>query len=285
MAQEFRKCKGQDEFNTGRSKCLLNPGKIKGIVLAPRGFKFPKKATVEELEKLCHADRPYRIYPIKTVDEFAPSGGEANVTSVGYGGSAVSGYSAFTAALTLDQYDATLKTNLMRTKGMEFDAWMIDEDNVVFGTEGDKDGLGGIELSGVYPSGQDWDSSGTEASLVVNLMFKDYEKYIKTAAVKEYDFDVLDALKGLVFVDLVKVEESKYKIIEHFGGLDVTGFYAEALKTNATTVFDGEVSAIAVDGDVLTITATGTPSLKKPSVLQANGISGIEQFSTYSIVS
>ena len=222
MAIEFRECKGQEDFNTGRSKCILDPGKIKAVILIPRGFKIPNGLTADKLEELCHADRPNRIYPIKTVEEFAPTGGEANVNATGYGGNKITGYSAYTAALTLDNYDASLKANLMMAKGVEFDGVIVDEDNVLFGTNRDTTGLSGIPLSGVYPSGQDWDSSGQEANLIVNLMFKDYEKYIKTADIMALKFDVVEALKGLVFVDLVKVGENKYKLIEHFGGLNVT---------------------------------------------------------------
>ena len=61
---------------------------------------------------------------------------------------------------------------------MAFDAYFVDENNVIYGmNDGTKD-LAGIPLSGVYPGGQDWDSSGTEANLTIATMFKDYEKYI-----------------------------------------------------------------------------------------------------------
>ena len=90
---------------------------------------------------------------------------------------------------------------------MAFDAYFVDENNVIYGmNDGTKD-LAGIPLSGVYPGGQDWDSSGTEANLTIATMFKDYEKYIKNADVRAYDFDVVDALKGLVYVDLVSTED------------------------------------------------------------------------------
>lgn len=282
MVGKFRKCKGQETFNTGRSKCLLDPGKIKGIILAQRGFRLPKSLTQEKIEEMCHADRPNRIYPIKTVVEFAPSGGEANINTTGYGGGKVGPYSAYTAAWTLDEYDATLKSNLMIAKGVEFDSWYVDDNNIIYGTSGNNESLGGIQLSGAYPSGQDFDSSGQEANLIVNTMFKDYEKYIKNADIMECDFDVMEALKGLVFVDLVKVgsgeDDNTYKVVEHYGNLDVTSYYGEALASGSATCFDGGVSAVSYSNDVLTITATGTPKLKSPSILQENGVMGIEQY-------
>ena len=78
MATEFRECAGMAQFNTGTSKCLLDPGKVKAIILTMHGYKLPANATAELLEAACHDDRPNRIFPIKTIIEYAPSGGEAN---------------------------------------------------------------------------------------------------------------------------------------------------------------------------------------------------------------
>ena len=105
---------------------------------------------------------------------------------------------------------------------------------------------------------------------------------MKNADYRVYKFDVVEALKGLVYVELVKVGESgnNYKLKEHFGGLDVTPYYGAALAEGATACFDGEVSAVKFENGNLVITATGTPSLKSPKVLQENGVVGIEQWAS-----
>lgn len=280
MENVFREAKGISNLNTGNSKNRIDPGKVKALILVIHGYKLPKDLTAEAIEAACHADRPSRIYPIKTIVEYAPSGGEAQTSAVGYGPTKITGYSAKNDVWTIDEYDGTLKANLMMAKGVAFDVYFVDEDNVRYGINDGTDILAGIPLSGVYPGGQDWDSSGTEANLTIATMFKDYEKYVKSADTRVSKFDVVDALKGLVYVDLVKVgvEENKYKIVEHFGRLDVTGYYGEALSAGATKCFDGQVSAVAYADGVLTITATGTPALKKPSVLAENGVTGIEQY-------
>lgn len=279
MATEFRECAGMAKFNSGASKCLLDPGKIKAIILVMHGYKLPSDATPESLEAACHADRPDRIFPIKTIVEYAPSGGEANKSALGYGPNKITSYSAKDDVWTVDEYDSSLKANIMAAKGVSFDAYFVDDNNVVYGMNDGTDQLAGIPLSGVYPGGQDWDSSGTEANLTIGTMFKDYEKYVKNANFKVYKFDVVDSLKGLVYVDLVKTDgENSYKLKEHFGNLDVTPFYGPLLKEGATTCFDGGVSQVAYSKGVLEITATGTPSLKSPKVLQENGIIGIEQW-------
>lgn len=206
--------------------------------------------------------------------EYAPSGGEAQTSATGYGPTKITSYSAKNDVWTLQDYDASLKANIMVAKNVAFDAYFVDENNVIYGmNDGTKD-LAGIPLSGVYPGGQDWDSSGTEANLTIATMFKDYEKYIKNADVRAYDFDVVDALKGLVYVDLVSTEDKKYKLIEHFGKLDITEYYGELLQKNATTALPNATDVSYANG-IITINE-GTAELASPSVLQEAGITGIE---------
>ena len=279
MATEFRECAGVAQFNTGTSKCILDPGKVKAIILAMHGYKLPKNVTAEALQAACHDDRPARIFPIKTIVEYAPSGGEANKGATGYGSNKVTSYSAKDDVWTLEDFDSSLKANIMAAKGVAFDAYFVDENNVVYGMNDGTEELAGIPLSGVYPGGQDWDSSGTEANLTIGTMFKDYEKYVKNADYRVYKFDVVEALIGLVYVELVKIDSGKnnYKLKEHFGNLDVTSFFGPALSEGASTCFNG-VTAVTYANGVLTITASGAVSLKSPKILQENGVVGIEQW-------
>lgn len=278
METDYRECPGLATFNTGNSVCVLDPGKIKAIILTIHGHKLPKEKTADAIEAACHADRPDRIFPIKTIVEYAPSGGEAQTSATGYGPTKVTSYSAKNDVWTLQDYDASLKANLMAAKNVAFDAYFVDENNIIYGMNDGTGELAGIPLSGVYPGGQDWDSSGTEANLTVATMFKDYEKYIKNADVSAYGFDVVEALKGLVYVDLKSAGEGKYKLVEHFGKLNITEYYGELLAKNATTALNVSNSPGASYADGV-ITVSGTPSLAKPSVLQGLGITGIEAWS------
>lgn len=273
MGTDYRVCKGLASFNSGSSVCLFDPGKVKAIILTIHGYKLPATLTRESLEKACHADRPGRIFPIKTIAEYAPSGGEAQTQTTGYGPTKITGYSAKSDTWTLEDYDVNLKANLASAKSVAFDAYFVDENNVIYGIDDGTSVLAGIPMSGVYPGGQDWDSSGTEANLTVTTLFKDYERYMKTAGIKECDFDVVDALRGLVYVDFMTVEAGKYKLVEHFGRLDITEYYGDLLVENSTAAMPG-ATAVTYSGGV--ISATGTPKLASPSVLQANGIVGIE---------
>lgn len=278
MAIDYRECPGLATFNTGSSVCVLDPGKVKAIILTIHGHKLPEDKTADAIEAACHADRPERIFPIKTIVEYAPSGGEAQTSATGYGPTKITGYSAKNDVWTLQDYDASLKANIMAAKNVAFDAYFVDENNIVYGMNDGTEYLAGIPLSGVYPGGQDWDSSGTEANITVATMFKDYEKYIKSADVSAYKFDVVEALKGLVYVELKSLESGKYKLVEHFGKLDITEHYGELLAKNATTALGVSDSPAASYADGV-ITVSGNPKLAKPSVLQGLGITGIEAWS------
>jgi hypothetical protein len=282
MANDYRECPGTSRFNTGNSKCILDPDKIKAIILTIHGYKLPKDLTPESIEAACHADRPERIYPIKTIVEYAPSGGEAQTSANGYGPNKVTGYSAKNDVWTLQDYDATLKANIMAAKGIAFDAYFVDANNILYGENDGTDTLAGIPLSGIYPGGQDWDSSGTEANLTIATMFKDYEKYVKNADVRVCKFDIVEALKGLVYVEFMSTGDNKYRLIEHFGRLNITSYYKDMLTgENASKVLNGVTSVTYEDGDLVVTAASGggAISLKSPSVLQTNGITGIEQWS------
>lgn len=277
MATKWRECPGVSTFNTGNSVCPLDPGKIKVIILTVGGMKLPSDLTADEIEKACHGDRPNRIYPMKTVVEYAPSGGEAQTAATGYGPTKVTGYSARADVWTLETYDASLKANLALAKNVAFDAYFVDENNIIYGMKDNTDQFAGIPMAGVYPGGQDWDSSGTDANLTVTTMFKDYEKYIKNADFVQADFDVEEACNGLVFVDFVEVTTGKYKLVEHFGSLDVTSYYGALIAAEASKAMPNATS-VSYDSATGVISATGTIELAAPSVLQSVGIVGIEQW-------
>ncbi len=100
------------EMNTGGSACSVDWGKIKGAIIVEHGKKLPADLTPEKLAELCHADRPDRIYPILTFVEYAKSGGEAQVSAVGYGSNQYNGLNAQTDTFTLPRFDEILNAEL-----------------------------------------------------------------------------------------------------------------------------------------------------------------------------
>lgn len=123
--RKTRTCTGSN-LNTGVSKCHLNPEKVKGAILVPRGVKLPAEFTATKAKELCHADRPERIYPILPFVEYAKNGGEPQVAANGYGPSQMTGISALTYTFTMDKFYPELNASLTKTANKAWDAYFYD---------------------------------------------------------------------------------------------------------------------------------------------------------------
>ena len=179
MRTDIRECGSTSGFNTGMNYCPLQPDKVAGVILVIHGKKLPKELTADALEEACHADYPDRIYPITGFSEYAVSGGEPNTSENGYAGSEITGYSARTDTFTLRKFNLALQANLVANKDTLFDMYVFDKNNVIYGEDDGTDELAGFDLSGVYPTGQTYDSSGQKAYLAFNAMYSDTEKMMK----------------------------------------------------------------------------------------------------------
>ena len=274
--RNIRNCKGMN-LATGKSECQVEPGKIKAIILVPHGKTLGTSFTPGCFETKCHADVPDRIYPIKTIVEYAKNGGEPQVSAVGYGGNGVTGISARTDTFTLDQYNDNLAASITENMNKKFDAYYLDENNILFGQNNGTEALGGIPMSTVYCTATPHPTSSAKATLTVSCCLEDARKALELFDYVQLDFNPIDELNGLVDVDLVEVESGKWVVTESHGGLDRTEELGPAIVTAATTVVDG-VTAVAMSGNklALTISNDATPALKKSSVLLANHIAGVK---------
>lgn len=297
-----RECTGT-QFNTGQSSCPVPRGKIKGMIFTQRGITLPSDLTTENIEVAEHADRPYRIYPVKTVEEYAPSGGEAQFSQQGYGSNNLTSYSPLQETYTLDGRDMGLVANIIKAKNAQLDVYLINDSNVIFGEEDSAGNFIGIPLSSIALGGQQFDSSGQVANLTVTLNYKDVEQHWLRESVREVDFDIVSMMSGLVNVTFAPIGTGSsgyvYKLIEKSGGLDVTETFGQLIANNAATTIPlasalvfmsdqtsvddilGEGKATApvlevtkADGDY---SASLIPQLAAASVLQTLGIVGITQ--------
>ena len=276
MRTDYRLCGGSAAgFNTGQNFCPLQPGKAKAVILVYHGKKLPAELTADNLEKACHADGQDRIFPILGISEYCTSGGEANTSEHGYAGTSITGYSPRTDTFTLAKFNMALQANLVSNKATTFDMYVVDENDVIYGIDDASDSLAGIPLTGVYPTGQPFSSSGQVAYLAFNALYADIEAYMKNASAKGATFNVPGALTGLVFAEFIQVGEGKYKLVDHYDRTDLTSYYGALIAEHAETVLTSGTSVSYTEG-VLTI--TGEPKLAVPSVLQENGIIGIEQW-------
>lgn len=274
MRKDYRQCGGGNGFNTGANFCPLQPGKVKGIILTYHGKKLPAELTADSLEEACHADGMDRIFPILNVSEYAVSGGEATTSENGYAGSEITGYSSRTDTFTLAKFNLSLQANMVANKATLFDMYPFDEDNVIYGLDDGTDELAGIPLSGIYPTGQMFTSSGQKAYLAFNAIFADTENYMAHASVRSTEVNLLAVLKGLVYVDFISTDGG-FKMVDHYDRTDLTEYYGASLAEKASTALTG-VTSLSYENGILK--GTGEPSLANPSVLQANGIIGIEQW-------
>ena len=266
----------QADFNSGKSGCPLDYGKIKGAIIVPAGEKLPAGFDGDDLREACHADVPNRIYPVITFVEYAKNGGEPQVSAVGYGPNKVTGINAQTDTFTLDEVDYGLNAELLKSKNVKRDVYYFDENGVVYGVNDGTDVLAGIPMACIYPTIVPHPTSSAKESLTVSFCHVDAEK-----SQQNYDYittgiHLEDSLIGLVPVELVKDGDNKYHIVEKIGGYDRTAEFGATIAANASAVIDGISAATYADG-VLTLTVTqgATPSLKAPSALYAKGIEGI----------
>lgn len=276
MSRKVRTC-SSSTLNTGKSVCPIPFGKVKEIILAPVGYDISDNITGAQLLTACHADLPSRIYPILGIVEYAKDGGDANVSAVGYGPNEYNGMNAATDQFTVGKYDAALVRNLLKSANAPLAAFYVDEDNVIHGKRDGNGKLVGFPMTSVYPNATPHASSGSKATLVVNLAHEDVEDDYLNYDYIQLDFNPANYLVGLVEVVFEETATTgKYKLIEKVGGLDVTANFGSALATGASTCMPS-ASSVSYDSTNEVIIATGTPALAKPSVLHAAGVDGIVQ--------
>ena len=264
------------DFNSGKSGCPIDYGKIKGAIIVPAGEKLPAGFDGDDLREACHADLPNRIYPVLLFVEYAKNGGEPQVSAVGYGPNKVTGISAQTDTFTLDGVDYGLHAELLKSKNVKRDVYYFDEDGVIYGVNDGTDVLAGIPMCCIYSTIIPHPTSSAEESLTVSFCRLDAEKSQQNYDFIDTDIRFEDVLIGLTPVELVKDGDNKYHIVEKVGGFDRTPEFGTIIAANAAATIDGISAATYADGALtLTVTQDATPALKAPSALYANGIEGI----------
>ncbi len=266
------------EMNTGGSACSVDWGKIKGAIIVEHGKKLPAELTPGKLAELCHADRPDRIYPVLTFVEYAKSGGEAQISAVGYGPNQYNGLNAQTDTFTLARFDEMLNAELLRCANKQWDVYYWDSNKMLIGYNDGTGELAGIPMSAVYPGSTPFSTSGAKSSMTVNFAHLDAEDSQLNFDYLKLDFNPGNVVRGLTKVMFVEATSNKYKILELVGGYDRTAEFADALSTNAEHVFTG-VTSVSYDNEkgLLTVTpGEGAISIKQPSVLYTKDIKWIE---------
>ncbi|MBR4552889.1 MAG: hypothetical protein IKO20_04115 [Bacteroidaceae bacterium] len=299
MAQSI--CAGY-AFNSGVSPCPLDPGKIKGLILYTDdnavGVDLSSPMSTEAgLTSRFYAARPNRLFPIGGIVNYESSGGEVQTSQVGYGASRITGYSEKQMTFTIDHYDFNLRAAIANARGTKFKVLFVDDNNVVYGLAADSGtydlGLKGVQVDDIAVGGQDFATADTTANLAVTLYINDYEEVLKSLSAVKLDYDVADALQGLVFVDVAFRSGSPNDIVlvaikEHYSGHNISAAVSGMVNTqNVLSVFTNNGSSTAVnsvtydsDADAISIKSGLTTSdftgLADANTLYNNGVFGIE---------
>lgn len=278
--RKLRNCESSQLF-TGVSKCAPDFNKMLGAILVKPGTKLPANLTAEALERLAHADRNERIYGILNFNEYAKNGGEPQTAAVGYGPTKVTGISARQDTFTLDKFYPELDASLTKTSNTPWDVYFIDEDYNLHGISDGTDLLAGYPMSCVYSDSTPFPTSSAASTMNVVFCHKNAKRAKTNFDYQPLGFDPFELTLGLTPVKMEKVAETgnDYKLYEALGGHDVTGIYGPLIADSGNVVINGTTTAVGYNegAKTLTITGTGTISLKAPKVLYENDIKGIEQ--------
>lgn len=278
----IRSC-ASNSFFTGKSVCEIDYDKIKYLLLTKHGVKL-QYDTLDNLRAMCHADLPNRAYGFQQIVNWEPNGGEVQTSQVGYGPNVYNGVSARTDAFTVDKFRHYLRAEILKNVDEEFDMYLIDAKNNLYGLNDGTDELAGIPVT-IYPSGNDHPGASDKASLAVNVSYVDVEEYMMKLDVVHLDYAARSAVYGLMPVTLEKVGSSgnNYKLVEYYGKGDATAKFGELISDNVASVLNGATAATYdATNNYITVTLASdstAPTLKAASVLEANGIYGIEPFS------
>lgn len=278
----IRSC-ASNSFFTGKSVCEIDYDKIKYLLLTKHGVKL-QYDTLDNLRAMCHADLPNRAYGLPQIVNWEPNGGEVQTSQVGYGPNVYNGVSARTDAFTVDKFRHYLRAEILKNVDEEFDMYLIDAKNNLYGLNDGTDELAGIPVT-IYPSGNDHPGASDKASLAVNVSYVDVEEYMMKLDVVPLDYAARSAVYGLMPVTLEKVGSTgnNYKLVEYYGKGDATAKFGELISDNVASVLNGATAATYdATNNYITVTLASdstAPTLKAASVLEANGIYGIEPFS------
>lgn len=276
--RKIRNC-NSTKLNTGVSKCQIDFAKIKGAIIVEKGVKLPEDLTGEKLEELCHAERPNRAMPVFVFVEYAKNGGEPQVSAVGYGGNQVSSVNARTDTFTMDKFYEALNSSMLKTMNTPFDVYYFDEKNMLYGYNDGTDVLAGVPMSTIYPIVTPHPTSSAKSTMTLNFCLEDAQSAMENVDYIQLDFDPKRFAIGLVGVQVVQIEGTKYKIVEAIGGYDRTPEFGALIADKVTSTMTGVSSAqYDSENEVLTLTLENgkTPKLKSPAELYEAGIKGIE---------
>lgn len=194
--------------NVGIGAYQLDPKIIKGALIVPKGYALTG-AQVATLQTKLVADtlndaKNLRIYPIANFVETKDSSEAAPDQKFGYGPSLKVRDGYYTWSFQFVQGGKTLNDALRTFNGPSWDAFFIDANNVLMGTQNPNDaaGLKAIPITQIYTEPFKLNDGKKVAEYIIEFTFD--PKYIneESTYISNASFDILNTILGLQTVNL-----------------------------------------------------------------------------------
>lgn len=260
---------------TGNERCAKTEGDLRAIILTDRAARYPLDAATFEaaLQGYVYDNTLQRMYPIKDVISFDPTGNETETSDLGNGYVVPIRNNQYVTTIRLDGGDCLLK-ELMKFNGRPMRAFRVDDQNYVYGTvvtgnDGD-DMFAGFKVT---PWVRNVGQTGTDAyALYLELYYTiDYRQ-------EQSNMNAI-ALSGDALPDgLVPVIFDGQHVIGRCSGVDYTQQYGSewtaAMFLNASGANPTELTYNSAT-NTLTLTPTAAYRVADAAALAALGIYGI----------
>lgn len=303
-----------DAGNTGVGTCFLDPTKIIGAILTPKGYTLAAADLADSAALLAklQADtlsslKADRIYPVMNFVEINDQSTGLQKQTFAYGPEAPVrdginnwGFKFRKGGLSLLQ-----KLRLFN-KSTAYDFLFVDDRNVIYGTQ-NADGTGLTAIPSMYFWAHQWKPNTGSAAAEYMAEFAFLPQYVNEyLAFAEAGFDFTTNVKGLVDVTLSgagAVTSGVFNIAANGGGANLGDLYPTELADatlwtakNTATGADITISGVTYDNVngkfVLTLATTAPPypasgtitfNLASPATLAAAGIVGYESAGSIAI--
>lgn len=264
--------------NTAESRCKLDLGLYRRVILLPLGARFTgldennnEQSLEEWIEAGIHADKPEnRFYPMPLFTDCEDNSEDNTEWTNGYGTTYVVREGAFAFTQSFER-DVCLNRKLLDFNGQNFRALIVDNQNNIQGVQL-ADGFTG-EICNVWVSQPKANSSSEFSEPKIRYSFTNPDEH-KLREIRMSDLSYGD-IKGLEDVTFVDNGNDTFQIVTAgCGDIDVTAEFAVLSGDTTAWLKDGvnPTTAPTYSSGSFSIPASGDWQLADPSVLYGLGV-------------
>ncbi len=284
-------CKEYQPVHTKVGQCSLFEGKPSGFIFhdANTSFSLDDTEFNNEIKEGIIAVGQNRITPlIGVVVDYNVSGGDVQTSQEGFGPEVPIGLNSKRGDYTIDSGGLCLLKQLKKTNGKQIRVFLVDNNNVSYGTTAVLNGVEKIRgfLCKVWSTKRD--NTGSQNGAIILSIFFDanYENEENNLAA----ISLAETYEGLTGVILKKTTTGKAKLVIACSGDDITKTYGDSLASPELFVNSAGGNPTGVSYSSATGELTFTPSGKYKAVDAATlkdvaGIEGLEGEDEYTDLS